>query len=161
MMRRLLPILGSALFLVIAPGTLVGFVPWWLSGWEQRTPFPGFMPLRLLGIVLIAAALPVLLESFARFALEGLGTPAPVFPTRHLVVSGAYRFVRNPIYIAVTSMIAGQALLLGRIGLLIYAALLWLGFHLFVLAYEEPKMRASFGAEYEAYCARVPRWLPR
>ncbi len=103
----------------------------------------------------------MLLDSFARFAIEGLGTPAPVFPTRHLVVTGWYRYVRNPMYVAVVSIIVGQALLFGSITLLEYGALVWLFFHLFVLAYEEPTMRATFGEEYRLYCANVPRWIPR
>lgn len=95
---------------------------------------------------------PLLLDSFARFAVQGVGTPAPVFPTRHL---------RNPMYLAVVSVILGQGLILGNVRLVEYAALVWFGFHLFVLVYEEPTLRESFGVEYEAFCANVPRWLPR
>jgi len=119
-----------------------------------------FPPLRWLGALFIAAGLFVLLESFARFALEGRGTPAPVLPTSRLVVHGFYRYVRNPMYAAVVSVILGQALLLGNVWLLGYAALVWTAFHLFVLLYEEPKLRRSYGGEYEAYCARVRRWWP-
>ena len=103
----------------------------------------------------------VLLESFARFAVQGLGTPAPVFPTRHLVVKGFYRHVRNPIYVAVVAMILGQGLLFGNVRLLVYGALIWVAFHGFVLVYEEPTLRQTFGAEYDAFVANVPRWLPR
>jgi protein-S-isoprenylcysteine O-methyltransferase Ste14 len=101
------------------------------------------------------------LDSFARFASQGLGAPAPVIPTRHLVVTGLYRYVRNPMYVAVVSAILGQGLILGNISLLEYGALVWLPFHLFVLVYEEPTLRASFGKEYEAFCAAIPRWIPR
>ncbi len=140
---------------------VAGLVPWWISRWSLRPPFLGFTPVRVVGVVLIAASIPVLLESFARFALQGIGTPAPVFPTRHLVVKGFYRYVRNPMYVAVVSLILGQALLLGDIRLLAYAIFCWLAMHLFVLAYEEPTLRKSFGSEYEIFCAHVPRWLPR
>ena len=105
--------------------------------------------------------LPVLLESFGRFALQGVGTPAPIFPTQYLVVKGFYRYVRNPMSIAVVSVILGQALLLGNIRVLAYAIFVWLAFHLFVLIYEEPTLRKSFGVEYETFCAHVPRWIPR
>lgn len=159
--RRVRAILGSALFLVIAPGGLAGLVPWWISRWEVETPFAGYGPIRILGALFIVAGLPVLLESFARFALHGLGTPAPVFPTQRLVVQGFYRFVRNPMYVAVTSLVVGQALVFADWRLLAYAAVFWLICHLFVVAYEEPTLRKTFGAEYEAYCANVPRWLPR
>ena len=154
-------ILGTAAFLVLAPGTVAGLVPWWISRWRLRPPFLGFTPFRAIGVLLMAAGLAVLLESFTRFALQGIGTPAPVFPTRHLVVQGAYRYVRNPMYVAVISLILGQALLMGDTHLLAYAVFPWLAAHLFVLTYEEPTLRRTFGAEYETYCAHVPRWIPR
>ena len=160
-MRRVLAIAGSAVFLVLAPGTVAGLVPWWISRWRLESPTQGWLPLRIAGGLLIAAGLPVLVDSFARFALQGLGTPAPVFPTRHLVITGLYRFVRNPMYVAVVSVIIGQGLLLGNIRVLEYGAVVWLGFHLFVVGYEEPTLRAKFGPEYELFCATVPRWLPR
>jgi len=103
----------------------------------------------------------VLLDSFARFAVKGLGTPAPVFPPRHLVVSGLYCYVRNPMYVAVIAVIAGQALVFANLRLLAYGAAVWLAFHLFVLFFEEPTLQRAFGAEYEAFCAGVPRWTPR
>ena len=154
-------VLGSALFLIIAPGIVAGFIPWWISKWNVQAPFLGFVPLRALGALLLVVSVLVLLESFARFALQGVGTPAPVFPTRHLVVNGLYRYVRNPMYLAVVSIIFGQAMILGSVSLLAYGVLVWLTFHLFVLAYEEPTLRKTFGTEYDAFCANVPRWVPR
>jgi len=112
-------------------------------------------------VLLIVLAAPVLFESFARFAFEGLGTPAPILPTQHLVIRGFYRYVRNPMYIAVVSIVIGQGLLLGNSSLLLYAAVVWAAFLGFVLLYEEPKLRKTYGTEYEAYCDRVPRWIPR
>lgn len=160
-MRRISAILGSALFFVLAPCTVAGLVPWWISRWQMAPPFFAWSFLRIIGVALILAGLPVLLDSFARFAIQGLGTPAPVFPTKHLVVSGWYRYVRNPMYVAVVSIIVGQALLFGNILVLEYGAGAWLVAHLFVLAYEEPTMRATFGEEYQQFCANVPRWIPR
>jgi protein-S-isoprenylcysteine O-methyltransferase Ste14 len=159
--RRMFAILGTAAFLVLAPGTLAGLIPWWISHWHLRPPFLGFTPFRAIGVLLIAAGIAVVLEAFGRFALQGIGTPAPVFPTRHLVVQGSYRYVRNPMYVAVTSLILGQALFLGDTRLLAYLVLPWLAAHLFVLTYEEPTLRRTFGAEYETYCSHVPRWIPR
>jgi protein-S-isoprenylcysteine O-methyltransferase Ste14 len=147
--------------LVVAPGTVAGLIPWWISRWKLQAPLLGWFPLRIAGVALIVAGLPLLLDSFARFALQGLGTPAPVFPTRHLVVTGLYRYLRNPMYVAVASVIAGQGLFLGNVAVLEYGVLVWVGFLAFVLAYEEPTLRASFGEEYERYCANVPRWIPR
>jgi protein-S-isoprenylcysteine O-methyltransferase Ste14 len=159
--RRISAILGSALFLVLAPGTVAGLAPWWISRWQMKPAFFGFAPSRIAGVALILAGLPVLLDSFARFAVQGLGTPAPVFPTKHLVVTGWYRYVRNPMYVAVVSIIIGQALLFGNVHVLEYGAGAWLVTHFFVLAYEEPTMRSTFSEEYQQFCANVPRWIPR
>ncbi|MGA7854374.1 MAG: isoprenylcysteine carboxylmethyltransferase family protein [Candidatus Acidiferrales bacterium] len=159
--RRVLALVGTGGFLVLAPGFLVVLVPFWISRWRIQPPFLGFMPFRILGVVLMAAGLPVLLESFARFALQGLGTPAPIFPTQHLIVKGFYRYVRNPMYVAVVSMVLGQGLLFGNPQLLLYGVIAWLGTFLFVLTYEEPTLRRTFGAEYDTYRANVPRWIPR
>jgi len=160
-MKRTAALLGSALFLVIAPGIVAGLGPWWISHWRMQPPLLGFLGFRAVGALLIGLGLPVLLDSFARFALQGLGTPAPVAPPKHLVVTGLYRYVRNPMYVAVISVIVGQGLLLGNHRILEYAAFVWLGFHLFVLLYEEPTLRASFGQEYDNFCANVRRWVPR
>lgn len=84
-----------------------------------------------------------------------------MLPPERLVVFGFYRRVRHPMYVAVTALILGQALLLGDVRLLVLAAVVWLTFHLFVLLYEEPRLRQRFGRDYEAYCEAVPRWLPR
>jgi protein-S-isoprenylcysteine O-methyltransferase Ste14 len=159
--RKVAAIVGSAVFLVIAPGFVAGLVPWWISHWRLQPPLLGLLPLRFAGGLLTALGTAGLLDSFLRFALQGLGTPAPVFPTRHLVVTGLYRYVRNPIYVAVVSTILGQGFILGNVQLLEYGGLVWLFFHLFVLGYEEPTLRASFGDEYAAFCAAVPRWIPR
>jgi protein-S-isoprenylcysteine O-methyltransferase Ste14 len=161
MIRKVLAIVGSAVFLVIAPGVVAGLVPWWISGWRLEAASWALPVLRFLGGILITLGAIGLLDSFARFAVQGVGTPAPVFPTRHLVVTGLYRYVRNPMYVAVVSAILGQGLILGNVKLLEYGALVWLLFHLFVLVYEEPALRASFGSEYKVFCAEVPRWIPR
>jgi protein-S-isoprenylcysteine O-methyltransferase Ste14 len=90
-----------------------------------------------------------------------LARPRPVAPTQHLVVTGLYRFVRNPMYVAVLGLILGQTLVFQSQTLAAYGAAIWLAFHTFVFFYEEPTLRRSFGATYETYCQRVPRWLPR
>jgi protein-S-isoprenylcysteine O-methyltransferase Ste14 len=160
-MRRIFAILGSAVFLVLAPGIVAGYVPWRICRWQVAAALLGIPWLRFVGVLLIAAGLPVLLDSFARFALQGLGTPAPIFPTRHLVVSGLFRYVRNPMYVAVVTLIFGQGLLFGSVRVLEYGVAVWVAFFLFVLIYEEPTLRRSFGREYEEFCANVPRWIPR
>jgi protein-S-isoprenylcysteine O-methyltransferase Ste14 len=159
--RRGWALLGSVLFFGLAPGAVDALVPWWITGWQAGPPFPGGLALRVAGLLLVIGGTIVLVESFLRFALSGLGTPAPVFPTRHLVVNGYYRYVRNPMYVANVAIILGQGLWFASISLLVYCALVWLSFHAFVMLYEEPKLRTTYGAEYDAFCRRVPRWIPR
>jgi protein-S-isoprenylcysteine O-methyltransferase Ste14 len=151
--------LGSVLFLVVVPGVVAGVVPWLLTGWDAADDVPA--PVVAAGIVLVAAGVAVLLHAFARFVIEGLGTPAPVAPTEHLVIGGLYRYVRNPMYLALGAIVTGQALVLGRPALLLYAAFVLAITSTFVRVYEEPTLRQQFGGEYEAYCAAVPGWWPR
>jgi protein-S-isoprenylcysteine O-methyltransferase Ste14 len=126
-----------------------------------QRPFLGAVELRLAGGVLLVLGAAVILDSFARFATRGLGTPAPIAPPRHLVVTGLYRHVRNPMYTGLVAAILGQALLFGNAPLLAYALVVWLTVHLFVVLYEEPTLSRNFGEEYAAFRANVPRWLPR
>jgi protein-S-isoprenylcysteine O-methyltransferase Ste14 len=152
---------GSLVFLAVVPGVVAGLIPWLLTGWEVREPLPYWAPLRVAGLLLLATGVGALLEAFARFAVEGLGTPAPVAPTERLVVGGLYRYVRNPMYVAVEATIVGQALLLGQPILLLYAAAFAVAVAAFVHWYEEPTLRRQFGEEYERYRTAVPAWLPR
>jgi protein-S-isoprenylcysteine O-methyltransferase Ste14 len=152
--------LGSALFLFLAPGTVAGLVPWLLTGW--RAPGPGWSPpARWLGAGLVGIGVLVLLDAFARFVRDGWGTPSPSHPPERLVVSGLYRHVRNPMYVAVVATVAGQALLLHSADLLVYTLLLFAVFNTFVALVEEPSLCTRFGDEYAAYCRSVSRWWPR
>jgi protein-S-isoprenylcysteine O-methyltransferase Ste14 len=153
--------LGSLVFLVLAPGIVAGLVPWVLTRWRMREPLPYWAPLRLAGLILLAAGALVLLQAFWRFVVEGLGTPAPVAPPERLVVGGLYRYVRNPMYLAVAATIVGQALVLGQPTLLLYAAAFGVAVVAFVRWYEEPRLRRRFGEEYERYRRAVPAWWPR
>ena len=103
----------------------------------------------------------VLVRAFARFVVEGRGTPAPIGPTERLVVGGDYRFVRNPMYLAVVSAVFGQAMIFGSVALLLYGAVVWAVMAAFVRWYEEPWLRERYGQEYDRYCAAVRAWLPR
>jgi protein-S-isoprenylcysteine O-methyltransferase Ste14 len=157
--RRMTAIAGSAVFLVIAPGVVAGLAPWWLTGWHTGTGYPALV--RIAGGLLAAAGAVILLAAFAQFAILGRGTPAPVAPTEQLVVRGLYRYVRNPMYLAVLAVIAGQALLLGRPVLLGYAAAVAAAFVAFVHGYEQPALTRRYGAQYQAYQRAVPGWWPR
>ncbi|MYF01155.1 MAG: isoprenylcysteine carboxylmethyltransferase family protein [Gammaproteobacteria bacterium] len=154
-------ILGSCAFFLAAPAIVAGIVPYALSSWSMQPPLFGLPGERVVGGVAVVAGLACLLDCFARFALEGRGAPSPIEQTEVLVVSGLYRFVRNPMYVCVVTIVAGQALILGQAILLAYAGLLMLVFHLFVRFYEEPRLRRIFEGSYEAYCLNVRRWRPR
>ncbi len=159
--RRVWALIGSLIFLIVAPGTVGVYIPWTMTHWHIEPPLFGLVWFPILGVVLMSAGLLILFDSFVRFAWQGLGTPAPIAPTKHLVVTGFYRYVRNPMYVAVVSLILGQGLLLGSIRVLRYGIAIWLAFFAFVLLYEEPSLRRTFTSEYENYCAHVPRWIPR
>jgi protein-S-isoprenylcysteine O-methyltransferase Ste14 len=157
-MVRLRAAFGSLVFLLLAPGVVAGLVPYWLTGWDSTG---SSVVLDVAGGALIVAGSTLLLHAFARFALEGVGTPAPVAPTEVLVIGGAYRYVRNPMYLAVGAVILGQALLLGQPVLLAYLATFAAAVAAFVHLYEEPTLAARYGDQYVDYRERVPRWLPR
>jgi protein-S-isoprenylcysteine O-methyltransferase Ste14 len=155
-MTKTMAILGSALFFVVAPSVLAGLIPWWMTLWEFMPPFFGLQATRAGGVLLIVAGVPGLVDSFARFALQGLGTPALIAPTKNLVVTGLYRYVRNPIYGAVVAVTLGEAILFGDWRLLIYGGLMWLGFHAFVLAYEEPALAETSGTQVQVIPGQRP-----
>jgi protein-S-isoprenylcysteine O-methyltransferase Ste14 len=161
--RKPMAAAGTAIFFVLAPGVVAGLVPWWLTGWRVRhlQPSWAWAPLRVVGGVLIAAGVIVLVPAFVRFVVEGVGTPAPVAATQRLVVGGLYRYVRNPMYLAVVATIVGQALALGQPALLGYAVVVGAAMAAFVHGYEEPTLAGQFGAQYEAYRHTVPAWWPR
>jgi protein-S-isoprenylcysteine O-methyltransferase Ste14 len=148
---------GSLLFLVVAPGVMAGLVPWLVTGYESDASTVA----QIAGSLLVLAGVAVLVHAFVRFVVEGLGTPAPVAPTRHLVVGGAYRYVRNPMYLAVGAAILGQALIFGDWALVVYAAAFLATTAAFARFYEEPALQRQFGAEYEQYTAAVRAWVPR
>jgi protein-S-isoprenylcysteine O-methyltransferase Ste14 len=158
-MSRARAAVGTVVFLFLAPGVVAGVIPWLLTRWEVDRAL--WLPVRLAGGVILASSVGVLLHAFARFVVEGIGTPAPVAPTERLVIGGLYRYVRNPMYLAVVGAIIGQALLLGQLELLIYAGVMQLIFVAFVHWYEEPTLHRQFGEEYDAYKRAVPAWRPR
>ena len=161
-MRRLLAILGSAVFLVIACGLSPRLVPCsWDLPLADEAPFFGMQIVRFIGAILVALGIVSLLDSFLRFALQGLGTPAPIFPARHLVVTGPIVMSEIQCTPAVVMTILGQGFILGNIRLLEYGAVVWLPAYLFVLLYEEPTLGQLSDRLLKSYCAEVPRWIPR
>jgi protein-S-isoprenylcysteine O-methyltransferase Ste14 len=150
----------SVLWAVLLPGFIAGYVPWTFFGLNRL-----HLNLRsgqdLGGLFCIALGIALLLSCIWEFARSGRGTLAPVDPPRELVVRGLYRYVRNPMYLSVTIIILGEALLAWSHSLVLYWAVWFLAANLFVIGYEEPILRRRFGQSYELYTQRVGRWLPR
>jgi protein-S-isoprenylcysteine O-methyltransferase Ste14 len=153
---------GTVAFVVFGgPGIVAGLGPWWLTSWHMRRAFFGFTTSRWIGVAAIGIGFGVAIDGWIRFVVSGHGTPAPNAPPRHLVVGGLYRLVRNPMYVGIILLILGQALLFGSWSTVVYATLVAVVLHLFAVLYEERTLRRRFGPEYEAYRARVNRWVPR
>ena len=150
--------LGSILFFILAPGMVAGFIPLALlrTGPQVQTGFLAYaaFPLWVIGTT-------VLIWCFWDFLVKGKGTPAPIDPPKELVVSGLYRYVRNPMYVGILLVILGHFLWFGFWNLLIYAAVVFAAFSAFVIFYEEPTLKRNFGAAYEDYLKEVPRWIPK
>jgi protein-S-isoprenylcysteine O-methyltransferase Ste14 len=145
------------LFFMVAPAVVAGVVPWAI------TQYTGLVatPLAVLGLAMVALGLAALVACFVQFVREGRGTPAPIAPTEKLVVGGLYRWVRNPMYLAVGTIILGQAVAFASVGVLVWFAVFAVAVVAFVTSYEQPTLRRTYGASYDAYCRAVPAWWPR
>jgi len=151
--------LGSLAFFLAAPTTMGVLLPALLSDWSgDPAPAPA---VSLLGAIVALAGLATVVACFARFVTEGHGTPAPIAPTEELVVGGLYRHVRNPMYVGVIALIAGQAIAFASVPVAVYAAVFAAVVVSFVRLYEEPALTEQHGAAYERYRAAVPGWIPR
>jgi protein-S-isoprenylcysteine O-methyltransferase Ste14 len=159
--------LRALLFTLVVPGTIGGLIPWVLAAAARDRLDPGIGqpadlgPLHLVGWLLVAAGVLGYGWCAVDFVRRGRGTPNPLDPPRRFVAVGLYRFVRNPMYVSVGLAILGQAIVHGSAVLVVYLGIAWLVVHLFVVLVEEPLLARRFGGEYDAYRARVPRWLPR
>ena len=151
--------LFTVVFFVLAPGANAGLVPWLITGWDRPDTDLGVIDVA--GATLLALGLLAVVACFVRFVTEGRGTPAPLAPTEQLVVGGLYRFVRNPMYVAVASVIAGQALLFRSAGVAVWLVAFLVAVVAFVKGYEEPRLAEQFGESYERYRRAVPGWWPR
>jgi protein-S-isoprenylcysteine O-methyltransferase Ste14 len=153
------PVIRTLIFTVFVPGFWTVLMPYWML---PRGARPDVRGAGAAGWLLIAAGIALYLAcAFWGFAVRGKGTPLPLDPPKKLVVEGPYRIVRNPIYWGVGSVILGEAAIFHSVVLTELAAVFVVGVVVFVLLVEEPALRRKFGEEYEEYCRRVPRWLPR
>lgn len=152
--------IGTLVFLFLAPGVVAGFIPWLISGWRRYDWDAATWLVVPIAWIAIGAGVVFLVQAFALFAVHR-GTPAPVAPTQTLVVTGVYRFVRNPMYLSVLTIILGQALLLGSWWLVVYAGIVLTAVLSFVKGYEEPTLARAYGEQYLDYRRNVPGWWPR
>ena len=152
--------LKTLLFSIVVPGTVAGFIPYSIISRqpESISPHPGLF--RFLGLLPIAAGALLYCWCAWDFTFAGEGTPAPFDPPKKLVARGPYRYLRNPMYLAVCLVVTGEALLFQSTRLLNYLVFIFLGFNVLVIFYEEPTLRRKFGESYERYCKSVARWLP-
>ena len=153
-------VLRSLLWTTLFPGFFAGYVPWRYFG-LSRVRLDLFNPAHIAGVFCVAAGTLLLAACIVEFARSGRGTLSPVDPPRHLVVRGLYRYVRNPMYLSVTTIVLGEVVISRSIALAGYWVLWFAAVNLFVLAYEEPTLREQFGASYDEYTSRVGRWIPR
>lgn len=154
-------LLKTLLFTLVVPGTVTILLPAQLLSAERLQMGGQFGALSAGGLILMSLGAAIYLKCAWDFTFTGRGTPAPIDPPKELVASGLYRYTRNPMYVGVLSVLLGEAWWWASGSLLIYAALVGLLFHCFIILYEEPALRRQFGAAYQKYCETVPRWLGR
>jgi len=153
------PLVRTLIFTIFIPGFWTILMPYWML---PKGTKPDLRGAGTLGWVLIAAGVVLYIAcAFWGFAIRGKGTPLPLDPPKKLVVEGPYRVVRNPMYWSVLFVLLGEAAIFHSVALAELALAFFVGVNLFLLFFEEPALQRKFGAEYEEYCRRVPRWLPR
>ena len=153
-------IIKTIIFTILVPGTVVIYIPYWLLSSANRLASPLGI-IHYAGFVPIAIGPALLFWCFYDFVVTGKGTPAPIDPPKRLVMQGLYRYVRNPMYLGVATVLVGESMYFASIPLLKYSVVVFLLFHCFVIFYEEPLLRKKFGDSYLYYCKTVPRWLPK
>lgn len=158
MQRPLWPVLSTILFTIFVPGTVIVYIPYRITG---RFHNPDSGVLLWIGGAIVGLGAAIYFRCAWEFAVRGLGTPAPIAPTKYLVTTALHRYVRNPMYIGVFSVLVGEALLFRSLYLLEYIAFFCVAVQLFVVFYEEPTLHRQFGESYEQYRRSVPRWVPR
>lgn len=150
----------SLIFIILVPGTVTILVPYVLLNSFGDLFYVNIGGFRYLGVIPILLSVLILLWCILDFAFTGKGTPAPIDPPKELVVRGLYQYVRNPMYVGGVFILAGETIFFASLLLFGYTLFIFLCFHIFVIGYEEPTLRRTFGKAYEAYCESVPRWFP-
>jgi len=146
-------------FVLIGPGSVIVYIPFVLLCFFGPHDFFKINTIQYVGALPIVLGLFVSLWCFHSFLFTGKGTPVPIDPPQKLVKNGLYRFIRNPMYLGILLLLLGEAVLFKSFVLLIYSAIMFCAFQIFIVAFEEPSLHSKFGNEYEKYCNAVPRWI--
>jgi protein-S-isoprenylcysteine O-methyltransferase Ste14 len=152
--------LRNLFFTVIHPGLIAGLIPWWIVRDKvKNNPIPAFHFTHYLSILIFTIGIIILVSCIASFAIVGKGTLSPADPTKKLVTSGLYRYSRNPMYVGVVMILTGESLFFQSVDLWWYLLIIFIAFNLFIILFEEPRLRKDFGEEYKKYRRTVRRWI--
>jgi protein-S-isoprenylcysteine O-methyltransferase Ste14 len=149
----------SLLWTLLLPGFFAGYAPWQFFG-VSEVDLSLNDPLHIAGVAIAGTGVALLLACIFEFARSGRGTLSPADPPRELVVQGLYRYVRNPMYLSVLTIVLGEILLTRSVELMVYWLVFFTAASAFVRGYEEPTLRRQFGESYDRYMSTVPRWIP-
>jgi protein-S-isoprenylcysteine O-methyltransferase Ste14 len=153
-------LLRNLFFTILHPGLVAGLIPFWILGTKANIPVvQSWRFYQSSGTLLFVIGLAVMLNCILSFAVKGRGTLSPADPTKRLVITGLYRFSRNPMYIGVMMILIGEAIFFQSVNLWIYLVVVCIGFNMFILLHEEPRLRRDFGEEYNRYCQKTRRWI--
>ena len=153
-------LLRNLLFTILQPGVVTVLFPYLILSYSERTNLPErWAVMNVIGAILMLIGVSILLRCILRFATEGKGTISPLDPTKELVAKGLYRYSRNPMYLGAMTLLIGEALFWSSLALAIYSVVVFIGFNLFIILHEEPRLKRDFGDEYNEYYKRVRRWL--
>lgn len=150
----------NLIFTILQPGIVAGLIPFLILGDKANDLFlQPFQLAQYSGAIIFLAGFVIMLSCIISFAVKGRGTLSPADPTKKLVISGLYKYSRNPMYVGVTLILIGEAIFFQSVGLWIYALFIFTAFNIFIMFFEEPRLRNDFGEEYSRYCGKVGRWI--
>ncbi|HEV8080565.1 MAG TPA: isoprenylcysteine carboxylmethyltransferase family protein [Chitinophagaceae bacterium] len=153
-------LLRNLFFTIVQPGLVAGLIPFWILGTKAKNLFTNHFGLyQYAGVIVFIIGLIVMLHCILNFAIKGRGTLSPADPTKQLVITGLYKYSRNPMYVGVMLILIGEAIYFQSINLWIYLLVIFIAFNIFILLHEEPRLRRDFGEEYTTYCKKVRRWI--
>ena len=153
--------LKSAVATIVVPGAACVLIPYYILNGARISLTPPLGILQVMAILIAGLGLYMIVWVSTAFVRQGKGTPIPIDPPTQLVITGLYRYVRNPMYVGAVLIILAEAIYFGSAWLMLYAVGLWAALHTALVVFEEPQLKKRFGADYEQYLKAVPRWIPK